>query len=98
MNACPLSRAALERIERAQAQINGIISLSELAAMLDPGMQNPWRVAGEIAARLKKFKTAFQRIQAGARAPRDDAEVHQVAILAAGICCSRERIFKMLSD
>ncbi|TCT20274.1 hypothetical protein EDC35_106201 [Thiobaca trueperi] len=94
----PLARTAQERIARAQAQIDGIRALYDLAEQLDPDLSRPWRAAGEIAERLRRFKTAWLRIQAGARLPRDDVETRLTAVLRGGIGCSRERIFKMLSD
>jgi hypothetical protein len=95
----PLSRAARDRIDSAWAEVHGLAALAELSALVNPGgTLGRWAVAGELAARLRRFDgAAYARISQGYRAPHDRIEALMMAVLRASLPTSRRRLFDLLN-
>ena len=93
-----LSAEALRRIDAAWREVHALAALAELAGMLDPnGTRGRWAVAGELAARLRRFDgAAYARISQGYRAPHDRIEALMMAVLRASLPTSRRRLFDLL--
>lgn len=95
-----LPAVSRERIEHALDLARRDVALRDLADMLSRDRPSLWKTADEIARRLDRFEsTAWPRIQAGARQPRDSVEKALSRVLA----ChegprSHRRIFELLRD
>lgn len=93
-----LSPEASRRIEIAASEITALQALCELADLLHVDAGTRWEVARVISARLARFEaTAWPRIAAGYREPRDRLEKLLAAMAASkAVPRSPRRIFDLL--
>lgn len=93
-----LTTQAREAIAKAEALASRDRALAELLELM-PDTGSLWSLSGDISARLRRIKaTAWPRIAAGYREPRDAMERALVAILNAGGPCSRRRLYWVLQE
>jgi len=96
----PLSEQTRTALEQAHALLRRDAALAQLVAAMDPGDRlSTWARAQAIAARLARFEaTAWPRIRAGYREPRDAAEESLAALCVADTPRSARRLWGLLVD
>ena len=100
MHAHPVSEQTRQAVAQAEALLARDGALAQLVAAMDPGERlSTWARAQTIAARLSRFEgTAWPRIRAGYREPRDGAEEALCALCVADCPRSPRRLWGLLVD
>ena len=96
----PVSDQTRAAVAQAEALLARDAALAQLVAAIDPSDQaSTWNRARTIAARLGRFEaTAWPRIRAGHRQPRDTIEEALRALCVADTPRSPRRLWSLLVD
>jgi hypothetical protein len=100
MHAHPVSEQTRAAVAQAEALLRRDAALAQLVAAMDPeDRASTWNRARTIAARLGRFEaTAWPRIRAGHRQPRDSTEEALCALCLADTPRSPRRLWGLLVD
>ena len=100
MHAHPISEQTRAAVAQAEALLARDAALAQLVAAIDPeDRASTWNRAQNIAARLGRFEaTAWPRIRAGHRQPRDTIEEALRALCVADTPRSPRRLWGLLVD
>jgi len=93
-----LSAEGLRRLDTAHREVAALFALDELRPLLDPEDRGRYWCSRELAARLARFEaTAWPRIRAGHREPRNRLEELLATVAGSDLPRSADRLFKLLS-
>jgi hypothetical protein len=95
-----LSDQTREAIQTARLLVRRDAALVSLSNLLNgDGELSTWGLAGRVSAELKRFRAvAWQRLQAGYRAPKNDFEQCLFDICESDCPVSQRRLFDLLVD
>ncbi|MFO7857993.1 MAG: hypothetical protein R6V11_03640 [Ectothiorhodospiraceae bacterium] len=94
-----ISTATREALDRAHALVQRDAALSDLVAALDPKRtQSLHTLAGHVLRMQETHARGLDRIEAGARPPRDGIEAALLILRRTGCPTSQRRLYDLLTD